>query len=271
MTLASSGIDASRLAKPIGLYIALAFSVPLVCVLLMMIVRAFRSGIPRFVLYGIEAATPTLAALLVTVMLGGRRSLTVFVKGLYVRNVRVRYIVLAALIPVMMFTAARLVWFLSDVRCVPFFASITPQKLVIIAWALVAEEVGWRGFLQPRVGTRLGYIATPLVVGSVWALWHYHFFWSGTMASAPVGLFAVGCVAESYGYYWVTTRSKGNIIPASVWHFTGNLCMSAYTISPESNHSSIRPYALYTGFAVLMASIVTVGTHRSHRNLSQSG
>ena len=60
-----------------------------------------------------------------------------------------------------------------------------------------------------------GHLGTPIIIGIIWALWHYHFFWLGTM-SAPFILFVLGCITDSVGSYWITKKSKGNVIPASI-------------------------------------------------------
>jgi len=255
-----SDIKEKKLTKEIVLYVLFAFVLPLICVLLIKNFSIFQLGMPNFILYGIEAMTPTLSALLVTMLLGGRKGIKVFLRRLYASNIKIGYIVLAMIIPVAIFVATKSTLLLFD-NNTPFFANISLRKLIIILWALIAEEVGWRGFLQEKFGVRFGYIATPLFVGSIWALWHYHFFWAGTMMSAPILLFALGCIAESYGYYWVTSKSKGNIIPASVWHFTGNLFISLFAISPEYNNGSTLPYLLYIGFTFIMAIIIVVREH----------
>jgi len=216
----------------------------------------FQSGAPNFILYGVEAAVPTLSALLVTMLLGGRKGIAAFLRKLYVNNIKILYIISAIIIPMAILTATKLSLLLFENNA-HFFSDISSRKLIIILWALIAEEIGWRGFLQEKIGEKFGYIATPLFVGSIWALWHYHFFWTGAM-SAPIPLFALGCIAESYGYYWVTTKSKGNIIPASVWHFTSNLFINLFAIDPLYNDGSVLPYLLYVGFTLLMAVILVI-------------
>ena len=245
--------------KEIVLYLSFAFGLPLICVLLTKKFDIFKSGLLNFILYGIEAMTPTLSALSVTMILTGRNGLSSFLHKLYTRSIGVGYILLGVLVPMLIYCATKLVVFLIG-STAPLIVDISSRKLLIILWALIAEETGWRGFLQERINEKFGYIATPFLVGVIWALWHYHFFWLGTM-SIPVPLFAIGCIAESYGYYWITMKGKGNIIPASVWHFTGNLFITLFAINPEYNGNSILPYSLYLIFATIMAVIVIINEH----------
>ena len=207
--------------KEIFLYLSFVYGLPLICVLIMKNVYVFKSGWLNFILYGIEAMTPTLSAMSVTMILTGRKGLLLFLQKHYTKNIKVGFIILAAMVPMAIFCATKLVMLLIGCSA-PLIVGISPRKLLIILWALIAEEAGWRGYLQGRINEKFGYIVTPFLVGVIWALWHYHFYWAGAI-SVPIFLFATGCITESYGYYWITKKVKGNIIPASIWHFTGNL------------------------------------------------
>jgi len=49
----------------------------------------------------------------------------------------------------------------------------------IIAGLMVGffEELGWTGFAIPRMRLRYGVLATGLIVGLLWGLWHFLLFW----------------------------------------------------------------------------------------------
>jgi len=244
-----------NIKKSITLFLIFAFGLPLICVFLVKNISIFQSGTLNFILYGIEAMTPTLAALIVTAIFTGSGGIQAFFKKCYFDNIKIRYILLALIIPAAVLTITKLTSLLF-VDGTPFIEGITAKKLIIVMWALLAEEIGWRGFLQERLDKRCGHLATPILIGSIWALWHYHFFWLGTM-SAPLILFVLGCITESFGYYWVTKKSKGNVIPASIWHFTGNLFFNIFLISPQYNQDSIVPYLLFVVYSTIMAVVIT--------------
>lgn len=125
---------------------------------------------------------------------------------------------------------------------------------MIVCWALVAEELGWRDFLQDKLGIYLNELTLPFILGIIWALWHYHFFLSGEM-SAPILLFTLGCIADSYLYFAFTKAVNGNIVPASVLHFSENLCFNLLLINPEYNNGSFVPYLLYVAGFLITAAI----------------
>lgn len=245
-----------NIKKYITLFLIFAFGLPLICVFLVKDFSIFQSGEPNFILYGIEAMTPTLSALIVTAILGGNGMIRVFLKKCYFDNIKIHYIVLALILPLVVLTITKLTS-LIFVNVTPFITSISVKKLIIVMWALIAEEIGWRGFLQEKLDKHFGYLTTPIILGCIWALWHYHFFLLETM-SAPLILFVLGCIAESFSYYWITKKSKGNVIPASVWHFTGNLWINIFLINPENNKGSIVPYLLFVVYSTIMAVCITI-------------
>jgi uncharacterized protein len=242
--------------KNIVLFLIFAFGLPLICVLSIKNFSIFQVGILSIIMYGIEAMTPTLAALIVTAILGGSVKISAFLERCYFYNLRIKYIVLAVILPLTVLTIAKLNS-LAFLQITPFISGITAKKLIVIMWALIAEEIGWRGFLQENLDKRWGHIVTPLIVGTIWALWHYHFFWLGTM-SAPLILFLLGCITDSFGYYWITKKSEGNVVPASLWHFIGNLFFNVYLISPEYNQGSTVPYLIYIVYSTIMAIGISI-------------
>lgn len=245
-----------NIKKWITLFLVVAFGLPLICVFLIKNYSVFQSGGANFILYGIEAMTPTLSALIVIAMLGGKGSISIFLKKCFWDNVKIHYIVLALVLPFIVLLITK-VTSLIFVDTTPFITSISVKKVIIVMWALIAEELGWRGFLQEKLDKRFGHFTTPIILGCIWALWHYHFFLLGTM-SAPLGLFVLGCIADSFGYYWITKKSKGNIIPASVWHFTGNLWFNLFLINPEYNKGSVVPYLIFVVYSAIMAVGITL-------------
>lgn len=238
----------------ISMFLIFAFGLPLICVLLEK--NVFKSGMINFILFGIEAAVPALAAIVVISIFSGKIGILEFLKKCYLKNIKVNYILLGVMIPIVLIVAAKLTWFLFD-SSTPFIKVITAKKLLIVMWALIAEEVGWRGFLQERMDKHFGCLVTPIFLGTIWALWHYHFFWLGTM-SIPVLPFLFGCITDSFGYYWVTKKSNGNVIPASLWHFTYNLFMNILLINPEFNNGSMAPYWIYVIYSSIAAVIISV-------------
>lgn len=180
----------------------------------------------------------TLAAIIVFTLYYSPDNLKLFLHKYYLDNINVNYIILSVFLPLLVLITTKLITqvFINDLV---FLTPISFNKLLIVMTALIAEELGWRGFLQENFNILFSDFLTPILIGILWALWHYHFFCLGTM-SVPFLLFLFSCIADSYSYYWITKKSKGNILPVSIWHFVENLCLSVFLITPD--YSSLMQY-----------------------------
>jgi membrane protease YdiL (CAAX protease family) len=86
--------------------------------------------------------------------------------------------------------------------------------LVVSALALF-EEIGWRGWLLPRLAARMGARPAVILTAIIWGIWHIPFGLSGIQhvdgissmrlaLGVPVGVVATGLVI---GWLWVRTNS----------------------------------------------------------------
>jgi len=92
-------------------------------------------------------------------------------------------------------------------------------------WGL-GEELGWRGFLFPRLQQRFGFHGACVISGSIWAVWHYpEILWTdfnaGTNAVFALACFTVMVVALAYIMGYLRVRS-GSIWPCVLLHATHN-------------------------------------------------
>lgn len=113
----------------------------------------------------------------------------------------------------------------------------------MLLWSLIAEELGWRGFLQKELDMKYKKII-PLLVGIICSLWHYHFFLLGAI-SVSILLFIISCVLDSYILYFLTKKSQQNIIPSSIYHFMGNCLLCMLLIYPNNQNGNILSYSYY--------------------------
>ena len=92
-------------------------------------------------------------------------------------------------------------------------------------WTL-GEELGWRGFLFPRLQERFGFHGACLISGLIWAVWHYPgLLWAdynaGTNPVYAIGCFNVGVTAVGYLMGYLRMRS-GSLWPCVLLHATHN-------------------------------------------------
>lgn len=90
------------------------------------------------------------------------------------------------------------------------------------------EEIGWRGFLVPRMHGLLGFTRASVVVGLIWAAWHYPI----NVAVSPLyrpnvplwysnACFTIVVVGVSFMHTWLRMRSQ-SVWPSALFHAAGN-------------------------------------------------
>lgn len=94
----------------------------------------------------------------------------------------------------------------------------------------VAEEFGWRGYVQPRLRQYYGPLATALVLGAVWGLWHVPLYFLPGTGQHDDGLFTqqgstffLELFPLSYIMLFVTERLRGGVPAAILVHAAWNL------------------------------------------------
>ncbi|MFC6974780.1 CPBP family intramembrane glutamic endopeptidase [Halomicroarcula sp. GCM10025709] len=105
-----------------------------------------------------------------------------------------------------------------------------PVFLLFAGILSYGEELGRRGYLLPALTERVGPIVATVIVGIVWALYHFPALYFGARATGlgdPVttaviqmgAVLAVAAFPFSYAYY----LSEGSVLPPVVLHLTWNL------------------------------------------------
>lgn len=91
----------------------------------------------------------------------------------------------------------------------------------------LGEEIGWRGYLVPRLARLYSFDRTSIVSGLIWAVWHYPLilfagYSNDTPAWYSILCFTVMVVGISFFYTWITLKS-GSVWPAVLLHGSHNL------------------------------------------------
>ncbi|MFL6634299.1 MAG: CPBP family intramembrane glutamic endopeptidase, partial [Massilia sp.] len=108
------------------------------------------------------------------------------------------------------------------------------------------EELGWRGFLFPRLLVRFGFNGACLIGGLIWAVWHYPgLIWghynAGTNPVFAVSCFTLSVLALSFISGWLRLRS-GSIWPSVLLHASHNLIVQAI-FDPMTADAGLARYA----------------------------
>jgi len=88
-----------------------------------------------------------------------------------------------------------------------------------------AEETGWRGFVMPRLQTRTSPLWTALIIGAIWAPWHFLYWKADGRPVMTVDFWIemlIGHMLLSVVIVWICNRAKGSILVAGIAHAATN-------------------------------------------------
>lgn len=183
---------------------------------------------PPFALHYLAAFGPFIAGLILTLHENGAAGL----KNLAARITRwhvepVWWLV--AISPLLLFLLlAVLIRFLQgtwlDVRMLGRFDFLPDLgAAAVLLWLAtygIGEEVGWRGYLLPRLQRGRSAWSATVILWILWAIWHIpSFFYLHTVTGVGtlIGFF-VGVLAGAIFLTWLYNSSGGSILIVAVWH-----------------------------------------------------
>jgi len=110
--------------------------------------------------------------------------------------------------------------------------TLIPLGTAMSGLTALGEELGWRGFLTPRLHARLGFSRSTLVTGMIWAAWHYPLllfagYNSGTPWWFGLTCFTIMVVGISFLFAWLRLTS-GSVWPAVWLHASHNLYIQGF-------------------------------------------
>jgi membrane protease YdiL (CAAX protease family) len=118
--------------------------------------------------------------------------------------------------------------------------SIPALGLTFLILALtdgLGEELGWRGYLLPRLLIRHRAFAASLILGLYWCLWHLPSVWTagGAMEGEPPWLLLADLLAKSLIFTYVFLGTQGSVLIAILLHASTNLFGVSPPIGPDGD------------------------------------
>jgi membrane protease YdiL (CAAX protease family) len=149
--------------------------------------------------------------------------------------------------------------------------SVLPERLAVYPVLLVAmltlgggqEELGWRGYALPRLQATYGPAGATLLLGAVWAAWHWPLFFvdgSGYGALSPA-VHGATIVAMSVLMTWLYNVTGGSVLLPMLGHASVNAAGSLTPVTGSVVTSSAGELAALqlAGVAVVAGLVVAVG------------
>ena len=85
------------------------------------------------------------------------------------------------------------------------------------------EELGWRGFLQPRLQQRFSALHASIVIGVVWGLWHVPMILTGTGDFTVFWEYIINIIAMSVILAWLYNNTEGALPVVMIAHASHNM------------------------------------------------
>ncbi|HUR46737.1 MAG TPA: type II CAAX endopeptidase family protein [Candidatus Saccharimonadales bacterium] len=173
------------------------------------------------------------------------------------------YAVALGLLPLLMGVA----WFLSaemgetHPSWVMPSLSLLPFTFVIMTLrgGPLNEELGWRGFLLPRLLRKYNPFMASLILGVIWGAWHLplwllsgipHPYW-------PYHLFLMLVISCTFLFTWLYRKSKGSVLLAILFHASINTGIHYLPILPP-RHPTLVPFEWWVALTWLVAGVIII-------------
>jgi membrane protease YdiL (CAAX protease family) len=176
-------------------------------------------------------AGPSVAGILMTVLVSGRAGLRELLSRLLRWQVGARWYAVVLLFAPLLVTAVLFSLSLLSPEYLPGIVNTSDKAALIlfgISWGLIGggflEELGWTGFAVPRLRLRYSALTTALIVGLLWGAWHFLIaFWaSGSLAGEhSLAIFVAGFLV-----FYVGALPAYRVLMVWVYDHTGSLLVA---------------------------------------------
>lgn len=162
---------------------------------------------------------------------------------------------------------------------------IVPMMIMYFITAGLGEELGWTGFLMPRLQARYNALVSAIIRGALWGFWHFPLFlisglehriladfpYSGWMMQkgfliAMGGFIILNQIPWSIFYTWIFNNAKGSLLLVAAMH-ASEVWVAYWFVSAGMNPNDFDNYWGY-GLVMMACAAVIVLTNGA-RNLSR--
>lgn len=230
---------------------------------------------------------PSVAGILMTAIVSGRAGFGELRSRLLRWRVGVRWYVVALVTAPLLFLVVYTALSLSSSVFVPSLFTASDKLPVLLTGLMsallvgVCEELGWTGFATPQLRRRHSVLATGIITGALWAMWHVATIrvWPGVALSGemPVPLFvalasALVLVGQLPAYrvlmVWVYDRT-GSLLVAILMHTS--LTFATFVLGPAAiSGSSLLIMDIVLGAAWWLVVAAVLVANRGRRSLTEN-
>lgn len=108
------------------------------------------------------------------------------------------------------------------------------------------EELGWRGYLLDRLQEKYSALASSLVLGVLWSVWHLPTFFIRDSYQASLGIgtpafwwFFAGIIPLNFAFTWIYNNTYRSTLAVILFHAMVNFTGELFTLSERADTLSI--------------------------------
>ena len=220
------------------------------------------------VLVILASNVPSVMAIVLTAMVFGRGALRKLLGRLLIWRVNPLWYLVVVLVPVAL-TAGVLP--LNALLGGPALSLGMPLvgAAVFLAFSIfpgsaLGEEIGWRGYVLPRLQTRMSALSASLFLAPIWALWHLPLWLTGDPVKTPTFYvpFFLAVFPLSILVTWVYNSTGGSLLMVVLLHATANFPVTM-AIDELGTRATV-PVLLYWGLMAVAAIVVVIWAGPEH-------
>jgi len=217
---------------------------------------------------------PSISSLLLIGLVYGRLGFRELLSKLCRWQVDLRWYAIAILTSPGLVAATLLPLSLCSPKFVPGIVTSSDKASLLVSGLLagilvgIFEELGWTGFAIPRLRSRYGVLATGLIVGLVWGLWHMPLFLASVRASQSVPPILI-LVVQLFTFLpafrvlmvWVYDRTR-SLLVAMLMHMSLTATALIFAISAADTPTVVSDLAYAAALWLFVALIACANRGR---------
>lgn len=119
------------------------------------------------------------------------------------------------------------------------------------------EETGWRGYVLPRLQAKYSALASSLIVGVIWGIWHFPKFLAPDNDNSFI-LFMVKVMADAILYTWLYNNTKGSLLLVTLFHAAGNTAGVFLPLANIVTGNNMSALMLQVLIQIIVASVIVI-------------
>ncbi|WP_146127315.1 CPBP family intramembrane glutamic endopeptidase [Clostridium vincentii] len=171
-------------------------------------------------------------ALVLTILLGGKGELKGLLKRFNPKGLNKKWYVLSIFSIMIISILSVMISFTVEGRHFSIievfsFENYIKSFPIFIIFATM-EEVGWRGYALPKLEKSYSQIASSVILGVIWGMWHLpKLIAEGTKDLKSITIFMLTVVLFSIYISWIYSNTNGNILMAILSHAAINSAINS--------------------------------------------